>query len=256
VEVVNAGVVGYSPFNELYYYLNEGRRFEPDVVLVVFVMNDVANPRLHWGYTGELIRDIPDEAIPNLAYDRDHILPILEAKRKRSPLMQFELYRYARSRLDRARLKADRYSLHKGRKWPTYITGEDTIPIQVLLDHDSPEWQWLRSMYDQMHRAFASDDARFVLVVFPLAYQLNESYPYIPQRLVHSYCKENSIPCLDLLPRFQRSSAEELYVGLNSGRTDIWHPTQAGHEVVAAELEAFLVKLDLLGPSLQQTAIP
>jgi len=80
VEVINAGISGYSPYNELQYYLTEGRSFNPDLVIVAFCMNDVANPRLHWGYTQEKIVNIPDEAIPNLTYDRDVIQPLMKAR--------------------------------------------------------------------------------------------------------------------------------------------------------------------------------
>src|SRR5258705_3086210 len=45
-DVINAGVPGYSTAQELLFYEREGRRYRPDLVLLVFVPNDVvANPR-------------------------------------------------------------------------------------------------------------------------------------------------------------------------------------------------------------------
>ncbi len=41
VEVVNLGVPGYSNDQELWMFEREGRRYEPDLVLLCFVLNDV-----------------------------------------------------------------------------------------------------------------------------------------------------------------------------------------------------------------------
>ena len=60
-DVINAGIGGYSAYNELHYYLNMGRGFEPDIVIAAFCMNDVVNPRLHWGPEMCEILDISDQ---------------------------------------------------------------------------------------------------------------------------------------------------------------------------------------------------
>ncbi|MEE9270717.1 MAG: SGNH/GDSL hydrolase family protein, partial [Candidatus Krumholzibacteria bacterium] len=41
VETINAGVGGYSPWQELVYLRKEGIRYDPDLVVVGFVLNDV-----------------------------------------------------------------------------------------------------------------------------------------------------------------------------------------------------------------------
>src|SRR5688500_10064208 len=112
VEVINAGVMGYTPYNELQYYLHRGKDFGADVVIIAFCMNDVANPRLHWGDAPGV--KFPPEAIPNQVYDRDHILPRVrqlqaeeEARRKSSTaassrlLSQSRVYTSLRRGIDR-----------------------------------------------------------------------------------------------------------------------------------------------------------
>ncbi len=248
VDVINAGVSGYTPYNELHYYLSGLSAFQSDVVVVAFAMNDVADPEMHWNYTKEAISEIPIEAIPNLEYHRNHILPALGARQGSSPLTRSEQLDLIRSRLhgDSAASDEARYSYENGQRWPTYITGEDTISIKVLLDYDSREWQWLRSMYDQLNSAVTSDGATLVILLLPLAYQLEEDYPYMPQDLLRRYCEDSSILCLDVLPRFREQGSEKLFLGTRSGYDDIWHLTERGHQLVAEELEAFLVKHDLL----------
>jgi lysophospholipase L1-like esterase len=40
-EVINAGTLGYSTDQEYLFFLNEGRRYQPDVVVVLFFYNDL-----------------------------------------------------------------------------------------------------------------------------------------------------------------------------------------------------------------------
>jgi len=41
-EVINAGTLGYSTDQEYLYFASEGRRYEPDIVVVLFFYNDLA----------------------------------------------------------------------------------------------------------------------------------------------------------------------------------------------------------------------
>ena len=242
-EVVNAGVSGYSPYNELQYYLAKGKEFEPDLVVVAFCMNDVVNPRLHWGDAPGV--RFPDDAIPNHDYDVNHILPLIqkrqqEKQRPQSVFEHSELYRALAPRLRRL------FARKPEAKVPTYITGEDDISIEVLVDKSSPESRWLRSMYDRLSAAVSANGAKLVIVIFPLAYQLDDDYPFMPQKQLHEYCDEKSVPCLDLLPSFRQQGKEKIFLLNNSPFYDIWHLTEAGHDVSAREIERFLGERKLL----------
>ncbi len=227
IEVVNAGVSGYTTYNEVQLFRRLGPELQPDLVLLAFVMNDVANPRLHWGYTRRAIRRIPPEAIPNPAYDR----------KKNRLWRNLHLFRIIQRRA-RAILPA----APAGDAWPTRITGEDSLSIEVLLDPDSSEWSWLRGQLEQLHDLVVAGGGHLALVVLPLAYQLEEGYPYRPQALMMDYCRERGLRCLDLLPSFSAGKAEELFLGERSGYWDVWHLTEEGHELTAAELAAFLLE--------------
>lgn len=233
VEVLNAAVSGYGPFNELAYYPVKGRRFAPDLVVVVFVMNDVANPRLHWAYTREPLPAIPDDAIPNLDYDRGVVQPILASRGG----LQRHL---ARSGLE------NNGPLHFGAHPSRHITGEDTLGIEVLLDPKTPEWHWLRDHYDRLRREVDADGARFAIVWVPLAYQLDPDYPLLPQRLFGDYCREQSIACLDLLPVLRARPDQRLFFGRMGRLQDIWHLTPSGHRVTAKALDHFVRSEGLL----------
>ena len=255
VEVINAAVMGYTPYNELQYYLHAGRKFDAEVVVVAFCMNDVANPRLHWSDAPGL--KFPPEAIPNPVYDRDHILPRVrqleeeDVRRKRaeespSLLRHSRLYNLLAPGVGNLFRRRSKEPEDIGKKPPTYITGEDTLSIEVLLDRKSSEWRWLASIYDRLHEAVRAERAKLVIVVFPLAYQLDAGYPFFPQEQIKDYCSQNSIPCLDLLPSFKLHRKEDIFVLDKEAYHDIWHLTDYGHEVTANEIQKFLIEKELL----------
>jgi hypothetical protein len=144
----------------------------------------------------------------------------------------------AQRRLDR--LAGEMYAEVNGRSWPIYLTAEDTLSIRVLLDYDSPEWRWLRSMYDRLRDAVLSDGARWAVVVLPLAYQMDPEYPYLPQEQMRRFCEERDLVCVDALGWLRRHSSEVPFLG----GQDVWHLSEAGHELVA---ELLVLELDEAG---------
>ena len=247
--VLNSAVSGYTPYNQLQQYVSRDPDIPVDLVVVAFSMNDIVDPELHWNYTEDAIENIPPEAYPNLRYHEQHIVPILEARRREREQGGTELGRLIRSAVNVTNI-TDQDASHAvvgGRRWPTYITGEDTISIEVLTDYDSQEWVWLRGMYDRIADEVSSDGARLVIVVLPLAYQMDAEYPFLPQKQFARYCEERSLMCLDLLPAFRARGGEGLFLGERLGYTDIWHLSDKGHAVAASELHAFLEENDLVG---------
>lgn len=250
-EVINAGVNGYSPYNELHYYLEDGHRFGARVVIVGFCMNDVVDPALHWQYTGGFIENIPEAAIPNPEYHRTHVLSRLAVLKrdKAHPINQLRrlsatasLLVPLRSSLPSSDESPEGFTTVNGRRWPVFLTTEDTLSIHVLRNYDSPEWQWLRRMYDQLDVAVRGNGGRMVVVFFPLAYQLDDAYPFSPEPLLMRYCAERSIPCLDLLPALRRHRSEKLYRSQETvSGEDVWHLAPQGHRRAAEELRNFLI---------------
>ena len=252
VDVINSAVMGYSPYNELQYYLTRGKTFEADIVVVAFCMNDIVNPRLHWGDAPGV--KIPDEAIPNLEYDRSHILPKIQQLREEQArsapgpgfLKNFELYQaWEKARKRLSQNKPKHYPVNSS-GIPTLVTAEDSLSIEVLLDRNTPEWRWLASTYDRLAEAVKADGAKLVIVIFPLAYQLDPNYPYLPQTKILEYCKEKSLPCLDLLPAFRQHPQEDIFLLDKEVFYDIWHLTNYGHELSSEEILRFLDQQSLL----------
>lgn len=240
VEVVNSGVSGYTPYNQLQYYLAHGRAFDPDLVVVAFCMNDVANPRLHWGYTGDVIRNIPDAAIPNKEYD-------LAVQRQRSSLLKraalYESLEWRMRALFARGAGGGAVGAGNVDGVPVYITGEDRLSIHVLLDAATPEWRWLTTTYAQLHDAVVADGAEFVAVMFPVAYQLDPDYPYLPQENLAQFFRGRAIEHIDLLPHFREHRAQGLFFENADGSVDSWHLSPRGHELTSELMSVALQRL-------------
>lgn len=259
VEVINAGVSGYSPYNELYYYLEEGRKFKPDLVIISFCMNDVANPRFHWGYTQEKITHIPDEAIPNKTYDREVIQPMMAERQeslsrkldgarslfsalvKNTSAYQFIAAKMSMVFPDETEQKFQKRLPQTEAALQTHITAEDNISIEVLTHRDSEEWRWLTGLYQKIHRATESDGIPLVLAIFPVAYQLDENYPHHPETLFSEYCTAEKIDCVDMLKPFRHEGKEKIFMLDKERGYDIWHLTEDGHRVTANVLYQHLL---------------
>jgi len=274
VEVINAGVPGYSPYNERKLYDSVGAAYQPDLVLVQLCMNDVADPLIHWRILTDEVK-VPDEAIPNPRYHQEHVLPLVEGYRtyrsyegwrNGTPLVKLQLFELiehsAVSRLWIPSVVQDvtvrRTRQVDGRRWPIHVTMEDSMTIDPLMDYESTEWKWLRSQLDQLRGAVEARYAKLALVVAPLSFQVAEGYPYLPQRLFERYCRENSLPCLDLLAPFRRHQGEEMFflpkdfdfdkpsTAWDRHYRDIWHFSAAGNRVAAAALKEFIEENRLL----------
>jgi hypothetical protein len=264
IEVLNGAVRGYTAWNELAWFRERGARLRPDLVFVAACLNDVVDPLLHW-YWDE-IPTVPEGAIPNPEDHRDRVLPLFEERRRRFE----ESYGAQAAREDRLRgipllgrsaawsrlvrllgriadppqpLSEESLEQLEGR-----LTLEDTIRVDVLQDPQSPEWRWLRSVYDALARDVEAAGARLLLVVFPLSYQMDERRDPEPQEHYRHYAEERGIPCLDLLGPFRESEAGglALFRGRVKGYYDIWHLTEEGHRFAAEEIDRFLRDRKLL----------
>jgi len=227
VEVINAGVNGYTAYNEVHYYLSEMRDLQPDVVLLAVVLNDAVNPRLHWGVFAENpLFAVPQAAIPNAEDDRTRLASATRSQQTFNEHVQ-------RSHAINKEGRADA----EGRRWPVYLTGEDSLGIETLLNYDSAEWRWLRGLYGQLKEGVEADGAELWLLVLPLSYQLKEGYPFDPQPLFERYCRDGSLVYLDPLPVFrEEQGTQQLFIGTDAGYLDVWHLTAAGHDLVAREI--------------------
>jgi hypothetical protein len=226
--VINAGVQGYGPVEELLFFRHVARAFQPDLVITtVFVGNDIEEalgsaPRLRERPLTEVISESTVTRLRRIVR-RSMVLQIL-----------------------RLRVVAitSRFSWGGAPPEP---------PLQSYAEHPAPRIaEGLRIARDCIE-AIADDaagvGARTMVMLMPARFQVNdEDYGHLKKavegaggRLVRDAATARFDLALTALPlpRF------DALPGLRAAGPDVFflqtvHLTPRGHEVVAAELEAFI----------------
>ena len=215
IEVINAGVPGWNPANELAYLQAEGLRYEPDLILLdLTIVNDI------YGRSALTTQQRPTP------------IEWLRANTYSWPFLTVQL-RSMQARADgRERIDVIDPPLEPASYFPTDPTAGRWDEV----------WSWILTINQMAEQ----NDARFLLILFPLEFQvLDEEYSILPQELLAARAAEDNIPVLDLLPAFQQAcreiadgpcQLEDRYLF-----ADVWmHPSAYGHELTAAEIETLL----------------
>lgn len=213
-ESVNAGVGGYAPWQELAWLEREGWSYEPDLVVVGFVLNDLTEPLSLVRYGGHGTG--------------------------------WQLARTARSRLDRwlsasalaTFLRDGLATLRFGRDVQLGALAVEAADVKRMVSEPgSPLWQQSWKLTEaKLMRIFEAARARDVpvaLVIFPYAFQLEAPGALSgPQRRLEAIAKKARVPAKDLLPVLAAKEGEMFL--------DASHLSRAGHQAVADALRPFV----------------
>jgi lysophospholipase L1-like esterase len=221
VETINAGVGGYSPWQHDAFLRADGVKYQPDVVLVGFVLNDVTEKfdLVRFGGTGlgsQLGRSyysIDDWLARNVAI-------------------------YATARWIGTRLRF-------GENPQSGAVDRERASLEDLLRR--PDSRRVKKAWDvtlenlgRLVEYCQEEDLQLLVVVFPVTFQFRDpSLLSSPQRVLKSFCDDHDIACLDLLPPLSRHIHEhdlkpqDLFIDLD-------HPSEKGNEVVAGFVVDFL----------------
>jgi lysophospholipase L1-like esterase len=224
-EVLNSGVPGYSTVEELLLLREVGLDLDPDLVLLMFLPNDLEGA-LKESYTrvtlenGVLHFDTPTE--PQL----DH--PALRAKQTRHPqLSRSYVYRFVSDRLKILR----------------YLAREEIgLPVSdgsaLRPEEREPAWQLVGALLHEVDRLTRAHGAKFLLVGIPEPRVVEPEMRVVGidpesfnvQEKLHKLADREGIPMFDLLPGL---SAEHVRSGrpLHYHFDGHWNPV--GHRVAA-----------------------
>lgn len=226
VECLDAAVCGWSPWQQQRFLEREGERWQPDLVLLSFVLNDVTERMGLAGFGGGGI----GAQLASARTDPRHVW-----------LAESGLYLSLRAlaswlgdRRDPAALQARAQRL---------------TPYHLMLEPESRRvreaWGPVLSELDSILAWCRARSLPLVLVVFPYTFQLSTPETDAPQRILAAYARSRQLPCLDLLPRLlarQRRDAlqpmELFFDGL--------HPTALGNRLSAEEIARFVGEQALL----------
>jgi len=166
-EALNLAVPGYNTEQEMLSLKEEGLSYEPDLVIVNFVLNDAAPMR-------QLVPE--NSRVP---------LPL------RKILKRFDLVQLA-------------YAFSKGMSAAMHAKEFGETENHAELAAGSPGWERARASLAEIRRLASENHAGSMVVIWPMLVELNADYPYrAKHRLVADECQKLGIPVFDLLQVFQ-----------------------------------------------------
>jgi len=228
IEVLNLGVGGYNPYNELELLRDVGRSYEPDLVLVQFCINDLNDPTLHFDRQTRMhLGNIPAAAFPD---------PTVRRAEEQVPPFVLRLCRVSVlcSRLDDLWLALTERSPREE---------DQRAAVVPIGGADRPEWSWLEQHYAEMASMAAGMGARFAVIAFPYPQQLHAAGPDPVQERLRTIGRRGRWLTLDPLPVFRQAARD------HPGRAlflDWWHPTAEGHRLAADQIVSQLACAELL----------
>lgn len=218
VEVLNFAVSGFNPYNEAELFRGVVRDFEPDLTLVQFCVNDLNDPRHHFGAsTVQRLGELPALAFPDAASARD-------VPWKVSP---------AAAACDRSNL----CRLLLGGALGPARTPEGDDEFQAAFEIRAgpefrAEWAWLRSRYADIAAAAHDVDSAFGVLAFPNATDVGADPGAADAgATLRGIGDEEGWTVIDLVPAFRATGEQAQTLFL-----DLWHPTRRGHEVAASAI--------------------
>jgi lysophospholipase L1-like esterase len=202
IETINTGMSAFNTADERDLLFNRGLQYQPDLVIVHFVLNDVEK---------DLFK--PE---PKIEFFRNY----LSIYMKKDKLSNYSyLWSWMRQRFLR------------------HVQGNTYIRAcleSYLSDHS--KFAFVRDALKDIKRLCRDYNAKLLVVIFPFYYNLNYKYPFQPiHDHVSTFCEKEGIPVLDLLPYYRAYSGPELWV-----HPVDQHPNEIAHAVAAMAIFNYL----------------
>jgi lysophospholipase L1-like esterase len=229
VETVNLSVEGYSQWQQAIVMQTEGARYQPDVVVLGFVLNDVTEmfhlTRFGGAEEGFQMRHAAASWIERvldrsaIVYQVQNITREIKAKRRLG---------------EDVRLGAIK---QQALDVETLMRRPDQANVKTAWDFALADLQKIADLC-------AAQNIRFVVVAFPFAVQLEDPDGLsAPQRVLENYTRARGIACLDLLPELSRAARADSTAALF---LDEDHLSLEGHRLVAEWLVPMVIsQLDI-----------
>lgn len=204
VETISTGVSGKNTVDQAQLLEERGLAYDPDLVVVNFVPNDVE-------------QDLTSEE------------PIVEFYREYTKLTQKPDFLSHYSYL---------WSWVRQRVQKQFVAQKYIKESIASFDRDSKKWSVCRNALLKIIQICRERDIPVMVVIFPFFHELNGDYPFQPiHDRVNELCRENGVPVLDLRDSYREFSGPELWVH----PTD-QHPNEIAHKLAAEAMAEFIVE--------------
>ncbi|MBN2406606.1 MAG: hypothetical protein JXJ19_02815 [Elusimicrobia bacterium] len=223
IQAVNSGVGGYSPWQEYIYLQKEGLKYDPDLVVLTFVLNDVTEKFIlkRFGGTG-------------MASEGWQLFQTASGKSG---------IRYLTRKLAE-RLKYGKDVKEGAREKEIYDS------ITMIYEPDKPwfrnAWKITLGNLSKIVELCRDKDIPLLLVITPYNHQFENIKDYsAPQEKLRLFAIENNVPFLDMLPVLDET-AKRNNISPMGYYLDYSHLSASGSRVVAEAISGFILEKKLL----------
>lgn len=173
VEVLNFATSGWNTVDQISYLYSVGHKFEPDLVVIAYVLND--GPWELWPV--DMFKDEIAKAFEERIFPASYFLTYAH-----TTWMRYQL--------------SKRYIREK---------------VQSLQTH-SGEWRRSLRYLQRGKEITESIGADYFVILLPYLYELNKDHPFLPlQNYVGQFCVENNIAFQDLFDSFVGQNHVDLW---------------------------------------------
>jgi hypothetical protein len=215
VEVINAGVPGWNPENEIAYLQAVGLKFKPDLILLDFTLaNDVYGS--------------------NALVENRRPAPIewLRANTYFWPFLTIQL-RWLEAKV-------------KGETRMDVINPPHRANAYFPEDANDPKWRQIEGLVHQNMELAKGEGIPLIIVLFPLEDQvIDQAFSTLPQELFKEWTDKSDIQLVDLLLAYRQACGAKpggrCYLEDRYLFADVWmHPSVLGHIIAAQEIQKVL----------------
>ena len=220
-EVINAGIPGYTTYQELEFLKIYGIDMEPDLVILGFVFNDLFYKYLHKPSEQNLL----------------DLEPTFRLNRFNPDTFTGRLF--ARIYLAHAVVRMSERIWKKLRQSPMFPFEKRSDFFLAWKDYG---WKRVGTLIGEMQTLLAERGSSLVILVFPVSDQVNDQYRALdeafvlyPQGKIREIGDDYAIPMLDLTEAIYQNGGLTLF-------RDYLHLNAKGNDIVTNELEKYLVQ--------------
>lgn len=218
IETINAGVGGYSPWQEYLYLSREGIKYSPNLIVISFVLNDVTEKFRLKRFGG---------------WDEGHQLSRTLSLSDKSSIFWFARWIGARIRF--------------GSNIQEEAINREILDVKTLVNHPThpnvkSAWKITLENLTKIFSFCRERDIPVILIIFPYAFQFDDVRDYsTPQMILAKHAINNKIPVIDLLPVLSQKMKEQ---GMRPQDyfLDRDHLSPLGCEVAAEIIADFIIK--------------
>ncbi len=257
IEVINAGTGGYSTDQELLFFQTEGKKYEPDLVIVLYYANDAPmNIKPYYGVWNrgqkplfELVDgklslkskpektwDREEEAAKDLAkneheYKQDFVLTDLQTWRL------YRLYRHVRTR-GVENVVNEPLIVQDARN-----TGNTDQPPGAGYKGERLEWIMTEALMVELKKEASNIGSKFLLYYVPLRYEVHpeQKDSSLIERNLRVLSRRGDIQFIPTLETFQKRAG----ILKDSGKRLFWkkdaHWTPEGHHLTGLILAEYII---------------